>query len=55
MITTDELRRTLGRLGIWMPPPSSAGIEPGSYGRQVEAAGFTSVGYPGMNSAAGLR
>jgi probable F420-dependent oxidoreductase len=54
MITTDELRRTLGRLGIWMPPPSRAGLEPGSYARQIEAAGFASVWYPGMNSAADL-
>jgi probable F420-dependent oxidoreductase len=54
MITTDELRRTLGRLGIWMPPPSRSGIEPESYARQIEAAGFTSVWYPGMNSAADL-
>jgi probable F420-dependent oxidoreductase len=54
MITTDELRRTLGHLGIWMPPPSRAGIEPESYARQIEAAGFTSVWYPGMNSAADL-
>jgi probable F420-dependent oxidoreductase len=54
MITTDELRRTLGPLGIWMPPPSRIGIEPESYARQIEAAGFTSVWYPGMNSAADL-
>jgi probable F420-dependent oxidoreductase len=54
MIKTDELRRTLGPLGIWMPPPSRIGIEPESYARQIEAAGFTSVWYPGMNSAADL-
>jgi probable F420-dependent oxidoreductase len=54
MITTDELRRTLGPLGIWMPPPSRIGIEPESYARQIEAAGFTSVWYPGMNSAADI-
>jgi probable F420-dependent oxidoreductase len=39
MITTDELRRTLGPLGIWMPPPAGIGIEPESYARAVEAAG----------------
>src|SRR5262249_20875172 len=33
MITTDELRRTLGPLGIWMPPPSRIGVEPESYAR----------------------
>jgi probable F420-dependent oxidoreductase len=54
MITTDELRRTLGPLGIWMPPPSRIGIEPESYAREIEAAGFTSVWYPGVNSAADL-
>ena len=37
-----------------MPPPSRSGIEPESYARQIEAAGFTSVWYPGMNSAADL-
>jgi probable F420-dependent oxidoreductase len=51
MITTDELRQALGPLGIWMPPPARIGIEPESYARQIEAAGFTSVWYPGVNSA----
>src|ERR1700760_4478277 len=50
MITTDELRRTLGPLGIWMPPPARSGIEPESYARAIEAAGFTSVWIPGVNS-----
>jgi probable F420-dependent oxidoreductase len=54
MITTDELRRTLGPLGIWMPPPARIGIDPASYARDIEAAGFTSVWYPGMNSPADL-
>jgi probable F420-dependent oxidoreductase len=54
MITTDELRRTLGPLGIWMPPPARIGIEPESYAREIQAAGFTSVWYPGMNSPADL-
>src|SRR5580700_1389700 len=54
MITTDELRRTLGPLGIWMPPPARIGIDPESYAREIEAARFTSVWYPGMNSPADL-
>jgi probable F420-dependent oxidoreductase len=54
MITTDELRRSLGPLGIWMPPPASIGIEPESFARAIEAAGFTSVWYPGVNSPADL-
>jgi probable F420-dependent oxidoreductase len=54
MITTDELRRVLGPLGIWMPPPARIGIDPQSYAREIEAAGFTSVWYPGVNSAQDL-
>ena len=54
MITTDELRRALGPLGIWMPPPARIGVDPESYAREIEAAGFTSVWYPGVNSAADL-
>jgi probable F420-dependent oxidoreductase len=54
MTTTEELRRVLGPLGIWMPPPARIGIDPGDYGQRIEAAGFTSVWYPGMNSAADL-
>jgi probable F420-dependent oxidoreductase len=54
MITTDELRRVLGPLGIWMPPPARIGIDPQSYAREIEAAGFTSVWYPGVNSPADL-
>jgi probable F420-dependent oxidoreductase len=54
MITTDELRRALGPLGIWMPPPARIGIDPESYAREIEAAGFASVWYPGVNSAADL-
>jgi probable F420-dependent oxidoreductase len=57
MNTTDELRRTLGPLGplgIWMPPPAAIGIDPESYAREIEAAGFTSVWYPGVNSPADL-
>jgi probable F420-dependent oxidoreductase len=54
MVTNDELRRTLGPLGIWMPPPARIGVEPGKYASEIEAAGFTSVWYPGVNSAADL-
>jgi len=54
MITTDELRDVLGPLGIWMPPPARIGIDPGGYAREIEAAGFTSVWYPGVNSPADL-
>ena len=54
MITTDELRRRLGPLGIWMPPPARIGVDPESYAREIEAAGFTSVWYPGVNSPADL-
>lgn len=54
MITTDELRRALGPLGIWMPPPARIGLDPGPYAREIEAAGFTSVWCPGVNSAADL-
>jgi probable F420-dependent oxidoreductase len=50
MITTDELRRVLGPLGIWMWPPAVTGVEPESYARAIEAAGFTSVWFPWMNS-----
>src|SRR5215469_12935308 len=54
MMTTEELRRVLGPLGIWMPPPARIGIDPESYAREIEAAGFTSVWYPGVNSPADL-
>ncbi len=50
MITTDELRTTLGSLGIWMPPPARTGADPEDYAKQIEAAGFTSVWYPSVNS-----
>lgn len=54
MVTADELRRVLGPVGIWMPPPAGAGVDAAEYGREIEAAGFTSVWFPGMNSAADL-
>jgi hypothetical protein len=54
METADELRRVLGPFGIWMPPPARAGRDAQEYGREIEAAGFTSVWFPGMNSVADL-
>jgi probable F420-dependent oxidoreductase len=54
MITTDQLKQVLGPLGIWMPGPGRSGIEPESCAPQIEAAGFTSVWYPGMNSPGDL-
>jgi probable F420-dependent oxidoreductase len=54
MLTTDELRRVLGPVGIWMPPPAGTGLDPAQYARQIEMAGFTSVWFPGMNSRAAL-
>jgi probable F420-dependent oxidoreductase len=54
METADELRRVLGPFGIWMPPPARAGRGAEEYGREIEAAGFTSVWFPGMNSVADL-
>ena len=44
----------LGPLGIWMPPPAWIGIDPESCAREIEASGFTSVWYPGVNSPADL-
>jgi probable F420-dependent oxidoreductase len=54
MLSTDELRRVLGPVGIWMPPPAATGLDPAAYAREIEAAGFTSVWFPGMNSLANL-
>jgi probable F420-dependent oxidoreductase len=54
MTTTDELRKVLGPLGIWMPPPARINLDPGAYGREIEQAGFTSAWYPGMNTPADL-
>src|ERR1700722_15095064 len=54
MQTTDELRRVLGPVGIWMPPPAGTGLDPAAYAREIEAAGFTSVWFPGMNSLEAL-
>ncbi len=38
-----------------MPPPAGTGLDPAAYAREIEAAGFTSVWFPGMNSARGSR
>jgi probable F420-dependent oxidoreductase len=54
MLTTDELRRVLGPVGIWMPPPAGTGLDPAEHAREIEAAGFTSVWFPRMNSHADL-
>ena len=37
-----------------MPPPPRIAIDPASYAREIEAAGFTSVWYGGINSPADL-
>ena len=55
METADELRRMLGQFGIWMPPPARTGLDSEGYAREIEAAGFTSAWFPGMNSVADLR
>lgn len=52
MATNDELRSALGRIGIWMPPPAAAGVDPAGYGREIEQAGFGSVWFPGVNDPA---
>ncbi|HEX4092981.1 MAG TPA: TIGR03620 family F420-dependent LLM class oxidoreductase [Trebonia sp.] len=54
MLTNDELRRVLGPVGIWMPPPAGTGLDQAQYAREIEAAGFTSVWFPGMNSPEAL-
>ena len=37
-----------------MPPPAGTGLDQAAYAREIEAAGFTSVWFPGMNSPAAL-
>jgi probable F420-dependent oxidoreductase len=37
-----------------MPPPARTGLDSAEYAREIEGAGFTSVWFPGMNSAADL-
>ena len=54
MTSTDELRAKLGPLGIWMPPPAAAGVDPQAFAREIEDAGFTSVWFPGVNDPAAL-
>ncbi|HEY1915864.1 MAG TPA: TIGR03620 family F420-dependent LLM class oxidoreductase [Streptosporangiaceae bacterium] len=49
MATNDELRSALGKIGIWMPPPAAAGVDPAGFGRDIEQAGFRSVWFPGVN------
>jgi probable F420-dependent oxidoreductase len=49
MVTTTELRHALGKIGIWMPPMSALGLDPGQYGREIEGKGFRSVWFPGDN------
>jgi probable F420-dependent oxidoreductase len=49
-MTTDELRSHLGRVGIWMPPPTRIGIDPAVVAGTIEQAGFTSVWIGGGNT-----
>jgi probable F420-dependent oxidoreductase len=37
-----------------MPQPAWSGLDPEAYAREIEAAGFTSVWFPGINAAADL-
>ena len=48
-MTTDELRSRLGRVGIWMPSPERAGVDPAATAAAIERAGFTSVWVGGGN------
>jgi probable F420-dependent oxidoreductase len=54
MTTTDDLRKLLGPLGIWMHPPARIGVDPAGCAPRIEAAGFTSVWYPNMHTPADL-
>jgi probable F420-dependent oxidoreductase len=49
-----ELRRQLGKLGIWMPPMAALGLDPAEYGTRIQDAGFRSVWFPGVNDASSL-
>jgi len=49
VMTTDELRSRLGRVGIWMPPPERIGVDPAATAAAIERAGFTSVWVGGGN------
>jgi probable F420-dependent oxidoreductase len=59
MTTTAEqatqLRRSLGRLGIWMPPMLALGLDPAQYGKAIEEAGLGSVWFPGVNAPQDLQ
>ncbi|HEX4830162.1 MAG TPA: TIGR03620 family F420-dependent LLM class oxidoreductase [Trebonia sp.] len=46
-----NLRQALGKIGIWMPQMTALGLDPAEYGRRIEAAGFRSVWFPGVNDA----
>jgi probable F420-dependent oxidoreductase len=54
MVTTTEMRHALGKIGIWMPPMSALGLDPGQYGREIEGKGFRSVWFPGVNDPKSL-
>ena len=54
MTTTAELRSSLGRLGIWMPPMTALGLDPARYGTAIEDAGLRSVWFPGINAPENL-
>ena len=49
-MTAAELRQRLRRVGIWMPPPERAGIDPAKTAAAIEGAGFTSVWIGGGNA-----
>ena len=49
-MTPSELRQRLRRIGIWMPPPERAGIDPATTAAAIEKAGFTSVWVGGGNA-----
>src|SRR5580692_9257870 len=49
-MTAAELRQLLRRVGIWMPPPERAGIDPAKTAAAIEGAGFTSVWVGGGNA-----
>ncbi|HTU05452.1 MAG TPA: LLM class flavin-dependent oxidoreductase, partial [Trebonia sp.] len=54
MTTPDELRQRLGRTGIWMPPPAGIGLDPGTFARTIEDAGFGSIWIPRVDDPASL-
>jgi probable F420-dependent oxidoreductase len=54
MTTPAELRRALGKLGIWMHPRADPGLDPVEFGRKIEDAGFRAVWVPGVDDATAL-